>query len=228
MARPVLLCLGLLFCCYAVIGSIPLEFHTVYDFNDIQISLIYLPLGFGAMISAVTAGKLIDWNLKRHMLKVGLPIVKGCENISTEAPIERARLQVCLPFALILAGSLVLYGLLTAGRVPIAVLCTLLTLIGGSLFAIGTCMNVLVFDLCPGKPAAATAANNLVRCWLSVGASAAIVPLVTSMGYGGAMSLVAGVSLLPMPICIVIMKCGPRWRCEQASISSTRTPNSQR
>ena len=46
------------------------------------------------------------------------------------------------------------------------------------------CTSTLIIDFYPMSPATATAANNLVRCWLGAGATAAVIPMVEAMGRG--------------------------------------------
>ena len=74
---------------------------------------------------------------------------------------------------------------------------------------------ILLVDIRPGRPATATAANNLIRCLLSAGASAIIIPMLNALGRGWTYTLIAFIWLLSSPCCWVLMKYGPRWRKEK-------------
>src|ERR1700759_4787890 len=75
-------------------------------------------------------------------------------------------------------------------------------------------MNILLVDMYPGKPASATAANNLLRCWLGAGSTALVVPLINAVGIGWAATIAAGIWVGYTPVLLLIMKKGPRWRRE--------------
>jgi len=64
-------------CFYAVSTGASSAFGRLYGFDDMYISLMFLPIGFGSVISAFTTGKLVDWNYKRHAKRLGFPITKN-------------------------------------------------------------------------------------------------------------------------------------------------------
>ena len=76
-------------------------------------------------------------------------------------------------------------------------------------------MNVLVIDCNPASSAAASAANNLVRCLLGAGGVAAVVPLLNRIGSGWTSTLIALVWLLFSSFWWVAIIWGPRWREEK-------------
>jgi multidrug resistance protein len=211
---------GVLFCCYyAVTSSLPSVFHANYGLNDLHISLVFLPFGIGGLLSALTTGRIIDANFRRHARRLGLPVGKDSSGRSrqvdlTHFPIERARLEVAVPAMLLGAGGLLAYGWMVARAVHIAAPCAVLLLVGYSITAGFNCMAILLVDLYPGKPATATAANNLVRCWMGAGAAAAVVPLVDAIGFGWTSTVAAGVWVGFMPVLAGLMWWGPGWRRE--------------
>jgi cyanate permease len=69
--------------------------------------------------------------------------------------------------------------------------------------------STLLVDLHTTHPAAATAANNMVRSFFSAGASAAIDPMLKAMGRGWAFTLVAFILLGTIPFLLLL--CG-MWR----------------
>lgn len=70
-------------------------------------------------------------------------------------------------------------------------------------------------DIFPGHPAAATAANNLVRCDLGAAASTAISPMANSMGRGWAYTTLALIFLAGSPALWIVMRYGMKWRGER-------------
>ena len=48
-------------CFYAISTGASRAFGTIYGFDELQISLMFLPIGGGSIISAFTTGKLMDW-----------------------------------------------------------------------------------------------------------------------------------------------------------------------
>jgi predicted MFS family arabinose efflux permease len=46
---------------YAISAGASQNFKEVYNFNELQISLMFLPIGGGGIIAAFSTGKLVDW-----------------------------------------------------------------------------------------------------------------------------------------------------------------------
>lgn len=73
-SRLIILCGGLVIAClYALNTGIPSLFQQLYHFNDLQIGLVFVPFGFGSVLSAITTGRHIDWNWKTHCRETRLP-----------------------------------------------------------------------------------------------------------------------------------------------------------
>ena len=105
------------------------------------------------------------------------------------------------------------YGwMLQAGKISLAGPILMLTLLGYCLIAAQQSLNVLMVDLWPGKAAASTAANNLVRCLLGAGASAAIEPMRKAMGYGWGYRVLGFLGLATAPSLLLMMMFGVKWR----------------
>lgn len=58
---------------YIVLAAIPSEYEEIYGFDQIKIALVYLPYGFGSVLSAFTTGRLVDWNYRRHAKRLDFP-----------------------------------------------------------------------------------------------------------------------------------------------------------
>lgn len=67
-------------------------------------------------------------------------------------------------------------------------------------------------DIYPGKPATATAANNVVRCLLGAAATAAIGPMTDALGTGWAYTILALLFMMSSLGPIATMKYGIGWR----------------
>lgn len=73
-------------------------------------------------------------------------------------------------------------------------------------------MSILLTDLYPNSSAAATAADNLVRCFMGAAGTAVIIQMVDGMGRGWCFTFVVGVLVAMSPLLWVDVKWGTRWR----------------
>lgn len=67
-------------------------------------------------------------------------------------------------------------------------------------------------DIYPGKPATATAANNVVRCLLGAAATAAIGPMTEALSTGWAYTILALLFVISSAGPAATMKYGIQWR----------------
>ncbi|KAF2437894.1 MFS general substrate transporter [Karstenula rhodostoma CBS 690.94] len=200
---------------YTVISSAPYLFEEIYGFNDLQIGLSFIPFGVGAMIAPMTAGKLLDWNYRRLAKKTGLRIDKKRGEDLRDFPLERARLHIAFPMLVI--GTLVIlcYGWVLQVEPSLAAPLVLHFFLGLCLTGAFNCMSVMLVDYYPLSSATATAANNLVRCFMGAGGTAVITMMIDAMGRGWCFTFIAGVITFFSPILWVLMKWGPKWREER-------------
>lgn len=56
---------------YAVLSTFSVRLENDYGFNTIESGLCYLPMGFGSLFTAIFGGRVLDWDLKRTMKRVG-------------------------------------------------------------------------------------------------------------------------------------------------------------
>lgn len=197
---------------YAVSTGASTNFSRVYGFDDMQVALMFIPIGVGGIISAFTTGKAVDWNYRRHARKHNFPITKNKQQDLTEFPIEKARLEIVLPLLYLGAACVLGYGWVMDYKVSLAGPIVLLFLMGYSLTASFQVLNILMIDIYPGRPAVATAANNIVRCELGAAASAAIIPMANAMGNGWAYTLLALLFVAYSPLLWLTMYRGMSWR----------------
>ncbi|GFN21317.1 putative MFS efflux transporter [Aspergillus tubingensis] len=172
----VLLSNGLLFASYyAVTAGIPSQFKETYHLNDFAIGLVFVPAGVGSLLSTTFSGLLLDWNYRRLREQFGSPILQAHHHGAF--PIERARIQICLPLTLLAALSILSYSALMSLATPtLSHALVLIFAISFSITAAYNIMNILIVDLYYSTPATAMAANNLVRCFLGAAATGLVHP----------------------------------------------------
>ncbi|MCJ1442587.1 MAG: hypothetical protein MMC23_003083 [Stictis urceolatum] len=190
----ILLAVGLgNFCFYAISTAAASQFRSSYHLTDIQISLMFLPIGVGSIVSALTMGKLVDANYARHARKRNMPVVKNRAVDLSDFPLERARLEIVVPMHILAAVSVVAYGWVLQTRPHIAVPAVVLFFAGGTITGEFQVLNVLLVDLHSERPAAVAAVNNLVRCELGAVASAVVGPAIGGIGSGWTFTLFGAV-----------------------------------
>ena len=193
---------------YAITTDISASFHGIYGFDDIQVSLIFIPIGMGGIASALVMARLIDWNFRRHERRLSLPSeVRKAQDL-TDFPIEKARLELGLPLYLAAACLVIAYGWLLESHVSIAGPIVILFATSFVLSASMQVLSTLMVDLWPGRSGAATAANNFFRCELGAVASAVIQPMVDAMGRGWAYTTLALLSAASTPLLALVIRRG--------------------
>ena len=200
---------------YMVLSSMPSQFEEKYNFNTLQIGLCYIPTGLGGMLSAFVVGRFLNWNFRRHAKLLGMEIANNKQQDLTNFPIEAARLQVVLPLVYIAAATIVSYGWVMMSHTSLAGPVILLFVSTFCMTGSFTGLSALVVDLNRASPGTATAAMNIVRCWMGAGAVAFVNPLLNAIGLGWTSVMVAGIWILLRPIVLMIIKRGPRWREEK-------------
>jgi MFS family permease len=99
-------------------------------------------------------------------------------------------------------------------RVSVAVPIVLLFILGMGVIGFVNSINTLLIDIYPHKAGAAVAANNLTRCLIGAGASAAIQPMINALGSGWAFFILGAIYAVFFPSLLVVMRKGPQWRAE--------------
>lgn len=200
---------------YQVSSAIPSQFQQIYGFNDFHIGLCFIPYGIGAILAALINGQLLDRNFGRWCRKLNVPIRKGRQMDLTNFPIEQARLQIALPAIYTTIALILIFGWVLDAEGPLAVQLVVLFFQSLSMSMAFNVTSTLIVDYYPGKSATATAANNLVRCLLGAGATAAIVPMINAWGRGPAFSALVGFLLVTSPMVWLVYFRGQRWREER-------------
>ncbi|KAK4500935.1 hypothetical protein PRZ48_009127 [Zasmidium cellare] len=174
-----------------VTSAIPTLYANTYHLNTLEIGLCFISMGMGSLTSTLTMGHAADWNFRRHAKRLGFDIKAGRQQDLTNFPIERVRFEIVFPGHLIGTMAFVVFGWTLDFGVHLAGPEIALFFIG---FGVSTSFNVtntLLIDLHREKPATATAAVNFVRCLMSAGGAAAILPMTQAMGIGWAFTFIA-------------------------------------
>lgn len=169
---------------YAVFAGASELLKRTYGLNQLELSLMYIPLGVGGIVAALTTGQMVDWNFKRHATLLGIKIVENKRQELSSFPVEKARLQIGVPLLLLGNICIVAYGWTVHQHASIWCTTILLLVISWTLAALFQVMNVLLVNTYPRRGATVSAAVNLVRCELGAAASAAINPLTDGVRVG--------------------------------------------
>jgi MFS family permease len=206
---------------YAIAATITTQFAAIYHLHALDLGLCFIPISIGTLLAAVGNGKYdpIDGNYRRHARKLNLPTTCNRHTDLSQFPIERARLEIVAPCIAISALTTVAYGWVLAAAAPLTAPLVpplvLLFLLGFFLAGSFKCFTILNVDIAPrGRPAAASAAFNLVRCLLGAAATALVDPALRAMGRGGTFTLVGASWVVLMPMLWVVARRGVRWRGE--------------
>lgn len=198
-----------------VSAALPYMLQHAYGYDELKVGLCFLTIGCGCLTSALSMGPVVDWNFRRHAKRVGLVINKGKQQDLRDFPIERARIEVVIPNHAIGTLALIAFGWAIKYRVHIAIPEVILFFIGFGISTSFNTTNTLLIDLHRDSPATATAAVNFVRCLISAGGVAAIVPMIEAMNPGWTFTFVGLLYVVWMPMLWIIMKWGPKWRAEK-------------
>lgn len=96
------------FCC--IPASLGTLFVDVYDLNQLQAGLVYLPFGIGCSLAAVASGKLIDRDYRITAELHGLPIDRLRGDDLLTFPIEKARLRSVFAPLVVAIGTVIAFG----------------------------------------------------------------------------------------------------------------------
>ncbi|KAE8399567.1 citrate synthase-like protein [Aspergillus pseudonomiae] len=177
---------GLVFASYyAITAGLPSQLRSIYG------------LSAGTLLSATFNGIIVDWNYRRMM-------ANGRKDMDY-FDVEKARLGVGGPIALLAPLPILLYGLATStiNPPPLALTLTLIFTISFTLTATYNILNILLVDLHYTTPATIMATNNLVRCSLGAAATALVHPCIQRWGARATYCGVAVVVLKTM-LCILL------------------------
>ncbi|TAQ84893.1 hypothetical protein B7494_g6788 [Chlorociboria aeruginascens] len=197
---------------YMIQTALPGVLQDQYGYSALDIGLCYIPAGMGSLFAAFVMGRFLDFNFRRHAKKLGIEISHNRQQELRNFPIEKARLEIVFPLAFAAAAVTIIFGWLMKEKIFIAA--PLVFLFFSSFFV--SCsfqgLSTLVVDLNRDSPSSATAAMNLARCLLGAAGTAAVVPMLNSIGAGWVGVFVGGMWVVLSPLILCVLKWGPQWR----------------
>ncbi|KAM6482696.1 major facilitator superfamily domain-containing protein [Trichoderma sp. SZMC 28011] len=212
----ILLIAAIIYCNFILVAAtLSTLFTEIYNYNELEVGLCFLPYGLGCCMTVVLQGYVVDWNYRRIAKKLGVDPSHGRRNEIGDFPIESARIQPIYPCLLAGAAAVIGYGWALQAETSVAGPLVLIFLIGMLVPSTFSILNTLIVDLYPGSPATAAAANNLVRCLFGAGATAVVDYMIDAMGRGWCFTFLALLMVACLPWLRFIEKRGPRWRAEK-------------
>lgn len=191
-----------------VLSSITSIYSQLYGLDVLEIGLCYIATGVGSMMASIVSGRLLDINYRRLALKQAS--ISNPDDGRESVPVEKARSMVLIPLVTLGACATLTFGWVLKFGVHLAAPEVCMFFVGLGLTGSFICASTLLVDLHTSSPAAATASNNLVRSLFSAAASAAIDPMLSSMGRGWTFTLIAFLLLATVPFLIMLGWLGRR------------------
>ncbi|KAG8993730.1 hypothetical protein FRB90_000612 [Tulasnella sp. 427] len=235
---------------YAVFMTVPAVisalFQDAYPYlTETKIGLCFLPIGISAIIGGFVSGRVADRVYKAERakydaarkLRLEADIEKALREEEDEwagdqfagFPIERARLQLTLPYIALMVLSAIGFGWCLKAKVSIAGPLALEVGLGWSGIAIMNGYQLLLIDLYPKQGSSVIALNNVVRCTLGAILIAIIDPILKVIGTGWTFVLFGVILGIAAPLMtFIVMWRGPKWRKERAKKSRHEAEREQR
>lgn len=169
---------------YSFVAAVPDIFKDIYQFNELQVGLAYLPRGVGIIVGSYCTGKLMDYNYRLTARKAGWKVDKVAGDDLLQFPIEMARSRSSYWLLCISTATMVGYGWAVHRAAHFAVLIVLQFIQGfyGTYFY--TTYSALMVDLFPQSPSTAAAATSITRCAMAASGVALLEPLMSAAGRG--------------------------------------------
>lgn len=182
-----------------------------YGLNELQIGLCYLPSGVGTILASVLNGRQLDYYFRREERRVG-----GDYRTHSEFRIEKTRIRCLYPFVATQCLAAIGLGWSLQARAHLAVVLVCMFLVGLGGGSINTA-TIYGQDILPGKGGAVSASLNLVRCAFGAVGTGIIQQMYAALGAGWTFVLLSGLCMLAVPLSVVSMVYGPRWRARRAA-----------
>jgi multidrug resistance protein len=190
---------------YTITATISTAFAKVYpDLSETVLGLCYLPTGAGMIIGSTMTGKMLDWEYTRIKARSG-------ESFT----IEYARLRI-MPFYLgLFIVCVIAWGWTIQARAHMAVPLVLGVFLGWTSIGILNTTMTLNIDILQSRSSGATACTNLVRCSLAAIMISIIDRMTSAWGDGWTYTFWGGICALLLPLMLIEIRMGPRWRAKR-------------
>jgi MFS family permease len=199
--------------------AIPVIFKEMYEYNELEIGLVFLPGLAGMTLGGIIAGKLIDRNYVKVAREQNLDINHANRDLHN-FPIECARYRNILPIIIVEMALVCGYGWAVQRRAHPAIPITMQFFICACSTLLSHTSSALLVDVFPNTPSTAYASGQIIRCGLSAASAAVIEPLVKAVGRGWYFTIF---SVSTCSICTLCVFCsrwkGAMWRQKRLSRS---------
>ncbi|EFX01728.1 major facilitator superfamily transporter multidrug resistance [Grosmannia clavigera kw1407] len=187
-------------------------FSEHYGLGTTQIGLTFIANGVGCIAGTLITGRLLNIDYQRVKIKHDL----RQPTMSSDFPLEEARLRLVPVMALLQCAAVLLFGWTVhfPHRVSIAVPIVATFLTGWTAVSTQSVVMTYLVDVFHDRGAAAGASLNLARCLLAAGGTSFVMPLIRAIGVGPALSLCTGVQAVALLALAVQWRRGPTWRRE--------------
>lgn len=186
-----------------------------YDFNDLQVGLCYIPFAIGAVIGAVSNGRLLDWNYARVARSIGVSPDRKRGDDMRRFPIEKARLDTLWPWLVLAAGTIIPWGWVVTAGTSLAAPLVVLFFAGMGVSGPVSILTTLLVDLYPMNPGRVSSTFNLTRATLSAVGTAVVQYIIDAWGYGYTYLFMGLLVVAASPCILIVRKWGPQWREER-------------
>ncbi|WLF79015.1 Dityrosine transporter 1 [Lodderomyces elongisporus] len=198
---PVLLCSinsGLLFATfYGVLITFSRVLSEQYNFNTVQTSLSYLCPGGALIIGSTIGGWLSD-------------------KLSTRDDyIPEHRFSIQIAGLLVSMTGVIGYAWTVEKHAPVHPVFVFTFLAGFGMTWVFVATTTYLTECSPSQPSANVAIGNLMRNVAAAICTAIVEILIKKMGFGWCMTGLGLLDLLGIGIVIVLLRKGPKWRCNK-------------
>ncbi|KAI1372492.1 MFS general substrate transporter [Hypoxylon crocopeplum] len=201
-------------------------FEDRYGLGETQIGLTFIANGVGSMIGTLVTGKILDIDYRRikarHEARTTQADAETGDGVAYSSanpdhfPLEKARLRLIPPFALIQCLSIILFGwtIQYPDHVHIAVPIASTFITGWTAVSTQSVVMTYLIDIFSDRSAAASASLNLARCLFAAGGTSFVMPLVNSIGVGLAFTICVIVQAVALIGVAIQWRYGGKWRME--------------
>lgn len=190
-------------------------FTDKYHFTVVHVGLSYLGSGLGSILGSLVSGRILDAVYRRQVRKYE---EAWRQEHGESEPVDmtgfdifKARLSTFpYPSALLLAATII-FGWTIEYHVHWSVPVVMMFFVSSAVIYFLNIAGCLLVDLYPRESSSATAALNLVRCVLAAAGIAAVDKMTTSLGPGGAFTLLSGINLASWALLFLVIRNGQKW-----------------
>ena len=211
---------------YSLLASVPDIYKNIYNFNELEIGLSFLPRGLGIIAGGYCNGKLMDHNYKVTARKIGWTVDKVSGDDLNHFPIERARSRGSFWLLAISTATLVGYGWAVHTHAHVFVPLILQFVQGFWSTCFYTIYNTLLVDVFQESPSTAAAAASIVRCAMAAAGVAILQPLLDAAGRGWYFTVLGIWSGSCGVVAVwLIRRKGMDWRTRRVAKAKTKVAN---